>query len=534
MTASASPAVKALPIRLDSQVVKHFARTHQFQRLVVFGDSWSDNDPAYYRHTFSNGPVWPAVLSGALGISDKLIDKATDGATSDNAVVQGYTGAHSTIPVPSALDQITQHINQAPKSCNGSNYLYAILIGANDIVFDPSASPDSAIQAIMKGMRQLQDNIGASNFILGSYPDLTLIPFAKYYPASDQTALSAYSRNLADSLFSLSKNPPKGARIAYIDLYTLFPRIFANPERYGFSPGVVGLNCISGAFPSEGVPRTVCSDPWKRAERGSLFAFSNELAFILALAFSTSAAPLVVEGPPVELGGQVVQKIAGTGQFQRLVVFGDSFSDDALGISNKLDDKAVGGATSDNAAVQGYTGEYSTIPVPSALDQITQYINHTTTSYDRDGYLYAIVIGVNDIYFDPGASKFLLASYPDLARLPFAKSTPPSYQAALSAYSKELADSISSIAKNPPKGARIAYIDFYTLFSQILANPERYGFSPELVGKNCISGVEPGEGVPRTVCSDPDKRAFWDIYHPSAKLHKIIAAECVKVLAKVF
>ncbi|KIO15822.1 carbohydrate esterase family 16 protein, partial [Tulasnella calospora MUT 4182] len=117
---SAAAAPLSVDVGFDGQAVKKFARTRQFRRLVVFGDSFSDDghgawvvsnhtwpaDPAYYRHTFSNGPIWPTVLSGALGIDNKLTDKATGGATSDNAVVQGYTGADSTIPVPSALDQI--------------------------------------------------------------------------------------------------------------------------------------------------------------------------------------------------------------------------------------------------------------------------------------------------------------------------------------------------------------------------------------------------------------------------------------------
>ncbi|KAG8915630.1 hypothetical protein FRC00_002207 [Tulasnella sp. 408] len=275
---SAAAAPLAVDVEFDGQAVKNFARGSKFRRLVVFGDSFSDDghgawvvsdhtwpvDPAYYQHTFSNGPVWPTVLSQALGISNKLTDKATGGATSDNAVVQGYTGADSTIPVPSALDQITQYVSQTPAYYDQSSSLYAIVVGANDIFFNPSATAESVIQAITKGMKQLQDK-GASNFILASYPDLALLPFAKATPESYQTVLSSYSKALADALSSLAKNPPKGTRIAYVDLYTLFPQILAHPERYGFSPSVVGLNCITGAYPSEGVPRSVCSDPGKRA-----------------------------------------------------------------------------------------------------------------------------------------------------------------------------------------------------------------------------------------------------------------------------
>lgn len=117
-------------------------------------------DPAYYQGSFSNGPVWPVVLSEALGISSELNDKAVAGATSDNAVVQGYTGANSNIPVPSALDQISQYLSQGPLSYDKNVSLYAIVIGANDIFRNPAMSADSVIQAIIKGMKQLQDKEG--------------------------------------------------------------------------------------------------------------------------------------------------------------------------------------------------------------------------------------------------------------------------------------------------------------------------------------------------------------------------------------
>ncbi|KAG8933052.1 hypothetical protein FRC01_011272 [Tulasnella sp. 417] len=305
-----------------------------------------------------------------------------------------------------------------------------------------------------------------------------------------------------------------------------------------------------------------------------MLAIFNKLTLTLALAISVTAAPLLGESS-FEPDRQVARGLARRRQFQRLVVFGDSFSDDghgiwvlsngtwpsdpayynhafsngpvwpvvlseALGLSRKLDDRAIGGATSDNALVQGYTGVDSTIPVPSMLDQIAQYISQAPTDDEEDDTLYAIVIGANDIFLNAsmiraGASKFMLAPYPDLALLPFAgKYTPAEYHALLSTYSRSLAESLSSLANDPPEGTRIAYLDLYTLFPQILAQPGSFGFSPKVYAQNCINGVYPTEGVPRIVCSDPDERVFWDIYHPSAKTHQIIAAEAVKVLNGVF
>lgn len=126
---------------------------------VVSNHTWPA-DPAYYQNSLSNGSVWPIVLSEALGISSELGDKAVDGATSDNTVVQGYTGVDLTIPAPSMIDQIAQYIAKTPASFDNSDSLYAIVIGANDIFFDPRASAQCTVQTIKEGMKQLQENEG--------------------------------------------------------------------------------------------------------------------------------------------------------------------------------------------------------------------------------------------------------------------------------------------------------------------------------------------------------------------------------------
>lgn len=55
----------------------------------------------------------------------------------------------------------------------------------------------------------------------------------------------------------------------------------------------------------------------------------------------------------------------------------------------------MGGATSDNTLVQGYTGPNSTIGVPSVADQVRQY--NASAAADS---LHAIMIGINDIFFN--------------------------------------------------------------------------------------------------------------------------------------
>ncbi|KAG8915626.1 hypothetical protein FRC00_002203 [Tulasnella sp. 408] len=278
ISATAAPLFVGVPpsFELDADVARRLAKRLQIKRLVVFGDSFSDDgngiwvlsnntwpaDPAYHNHAFSNGPVWAVALSEALGLTGKLDDKAIGGATTDNAIVQGYTGVNGNIPVPSVLDQISQYISQTAIDDDANDTLYAIVTGANDIFLNANTTAESVVQAVVKGMKQLQDSRGASNFLLAPYPDLALLPFVpKYTPPEYHTLLSTYSQNLANSLSSLASSPPEGTRIAYLDLYTVFPQILAQPQSYGFSPEVYNQNCLNGAYPTEGVLRTLCSDP---------------------------------------------------------------------------------------------------------------------------------------------------------------------------------------------------------------------------------------------------------------------------------
>jgi phospholipase/lecithinase/hemolysin len=161
------------------------------ERLVVFGDSFSDNGSAsastfdfactyqaeitlparsrvdgawiasngtwppsfYYQHQFSNGPVWPTLVAKHTGL--QLIDLAAGGATANNSFIAGFTvklacltvspdrcvptltgylwhstqGFNSTVPVPSSQDQIDQY--QADYTISRGD-IYVDFIGAND------------------------------------------------------------------------------------------------------------------------------------------------------------------------------------------------------------------------------------------------------------------------------------------------------------------------------------------------------------------------------------------------------------------
>ncbi|EFJ31271.1 hypothetical protein SELMODRAFT_267148 [Selaginella moellendorffii] len=73
---------------------------------------------------------------------------------------------------------------------------------------------------------------------------------------------------------------------------------------------------------------------------------------------------------------------------------------------------------------------------------------------------------------------------------------------------------------------RVAYIDVYTIFSKVIQQPESYGFEHTLtsccgVGRLAVSllcnKLTPG------TCRDASKYVFWDSFHPSDAMNKILA-----------
>ncbi|KAJ6536837.1 SGNH hydrolase-type esterase domain-containing protein [Mycena capillaripes] len=242
-----------------------------FKHLVVFGDSFSDNgngayritnhtwpaDPAYYGGRFSNGPVWVEAVASKLHLS--LTDYAVGGATSNNTLVQGYTGPNSIVPVPSALDQLNSYLaSSGATSATAQETLYVILIGANDVLFLPTVNASQSVAAIASAVDKLHAKLGATNFLLTTYPDLSRLPLSAYIPASEAASLKTYTTSLRADLFALKSHRPH-LHIALADLYVLFQDFFAHPKSYGYDPSTDGKSCLTGAY-SE-APRMLCSDP---------------------------------------------------------------------------------------------------------------------------------------------------------------------------------------------------------------------------------------------------------------------------------
>lgn len=132
-----------------------------------------------------------------------------------------------------------------------------------------------------------------------------------------------------------------------------------------------------------------------------------------------------------------------------------------------------------------------------------------------------------------GAQRVLLASYPNLRSLPVGALSTSEYTAYLSDYSAQLRQGLFKIQNDFKHYLAIKVVDLYPLFQDILRRPNKYGFDPATIQTACAQGVYPSEGVPLSICSDPDKHLFWDIYHPTRAGHKIVAKAFEKAIARL-
>ncbi|KAF2166056.1 carbohydrate esterase family 16 protein [Zasmidium cellare ATCC 36951] len=240
-----------------------------YGRMIVFGDSYSDDgngawvasnhtwpaDPAYYNHSFSNGPKWSNDLADTLSV--ELLNYAAGGATADNSFVQGYTGAESTIPVPSTRDQIATFLNT---SSPRPDDLFVHWIGANDALCDTNITGAELTSLINRDVDTLF-RAGARTILFANYPPVNQFPAT--YGSSDYAFADDYAKGVDTGLGNLVAGYSAYIKTGFIDVQALFANITNNPAAYGVDEKYVNppTACLQGAYPSEGVPRSLCDDP---------------------------------------------------------------------------------------------------------------------------------------------------------------------------------------------------------------------------------------------------------------------------------
>lgn len=123
---------------------------------------------------------------------------------------------------------------------------------------------------------------------------------------------------------------------------------------------------------------------------------------------------------------------------------------------------------------------------------------------------------------DAGAQSLLVPLVPDIGVTPAVIAAGPGAQAAARYFSNAFNNALD--AQLASLAADIVRFDTFALLDDLTSNPAEYGI--DNVIDPCLTGFYVSEpiGGPITECGAPDKYAFWDIVHPSARTHEVLGA----------
>jgi phospholipase/lecithinase/hemolysin len=224
-----------------------------YDNIYVFGDSLSDignvfsatngiipPSPTYYSGHFSNGLNWVDYLASDLGLTLNL---------NNNFAFGGATTGTENIGL-ATLPGLQQQINNfvAANETADPNALYIIWAGTNDYLsyfFDGEPNPSNTVANLSTAFTSLVAD-GARDIMVVNLPDLGKSPFANFTSQRSNffnTFSSEHNSSLNTELQVLSQQLSPDVNIIELNVNSLFDRIIAAPEEFGFTN--VTNSCIS-------------------------------------------------------------------------------------------------------------------------------------------------------------------------------------------------------------------------------------------------------------------------------------------------
>ena len=207
----------------------------------------------FFQGRFANGPIWVDYLSSSQGIN--LIPSLSGfSLASSDSVDFAYGGAGTTLsnplPAPFEVEGLLGQVNSFATALDGAaadpHALYIIWSGANNYLFPIALdfqvlSPDPVLTVadIRAAIEQLAD-LGAIKFLVVNLPDLGNIPLGLNPAIADLSAILtdatiAHNRELAVEVDDIVAKRPD-INIQLFDVFSLFQRVLADPEAFGFPP----------------------------------------------------------------------------------------------------------------------------------------------------------------------------------------------------------------------------------------------------------------------------------------------------------
>ena len=124
-----------------------------------------------------------------------------------------------------------------------------------------------------------------------------------------------------------------------------------------------------------------------------------------------------------------------------------------------------------------------------------------------------------------GARHILVANLPDLAKVPAVRQYGPGVEQVATrttaGFNEALDQTLDGVEAR--HSVRILRLDVFSLTERVFRNPE-------VLGVPGIDLATPCQDNGR-VCSDPDRRLFWDHVHPTAFAHARLARAALEVLS---
>lgn len=249
------------------------ASAQTYSRLVVFGDSLSDNgnlyaatfntqptSPPYFQGRFSNGPVFTELFGFNAG-------RSAAGAPVTGSINYAYGGARtdsSAFP-PGMRNQLLTYTGAG--GVFGRNDLVTVVGGANNIfqavpaasvALDPVGAIRPVALAAAADINFIVNDIatrGAGTILVGNLPSLAVTPqfnqgpFAAAAPLAEFGATTFNSTLLSSLMITAAARP--GTNIILLDLYKVGSTLAANPGLFGLTNA--RDVCFNGV--------TVCANP---------------------------------------------------------------------------------------------------------------------------------------------------------------------------------------------------------------------------------------------------------------------------------
>ncbi|MBC1238319.1 SGNH/GDSL hydrolase family protein [Nostoc sp. 2RC] len=237
------------------------------------------------------------------------------------------------------------------------------------------------------------------------------------------------------------------------------------------------------------------------------------------------------------------------------------FSNGRVWVEYLAEDMGLNPSSTDNFAVGGAKSGLYNINIPPVhglyLTGVLSQINKFTAvnkSVDPNA-LYIVWGGTND-FLDShnlgnpnesvtnilmavrslasvGAKNILVANLFNLGNLPGTRNSPKSkfLNDWVAEYNVELINSLDSLSQELNQ-INIIFLDVNSLFNQLLANPQQYGFTNTIdscLGNSVLITIP--ASYPSLNCkTDPNNFLFWDSIHPTTAGHKVIAKYAASVL----